>query len=600
MKIKEYLQTKNIITDGAFGTYYADKFHTSEIPELANITDPEQVKSIHRDYILSGANLIRTNTFAANTIILEKEWEFVEQIIKAAVKIAQEAVDHQTVFISGDIGPIPFEKGQSIEYIEEEYYKIAQTFIKSGCEIINFETFESLDHIKTCIKRIKADYDVTIMLSFSVNQYAYSTAGLSAKRLIAEANKIDELDVIGLNCGVGPAHLLQIIENLEIPEHKYFLALPNAGYPTLSRSQLQYGNNPQYFADKMKALSTFGVDILGGCCGTNPKFIEEMKKLIDTSHKIEKHHIKTKKENNVKSKSSSFILDEGGQRKHKKIIAVELAPPFNVDDEKLLEAAHILKNADVDVLTFPDSPSGRTRVDSVLMAEKVKRETGIEVMPHICCRDKNAVAIRSLFMGAHINNINNLLIITGDPLPSSVRQSVKAVFNFDSVGLMKIVDEMNQDVFSKQSINFGGAINQGRDLENEIKRIQKKMDVGAQFFLTQPVFSDDEINRLRIIKERTNAFILCGIMPLVNKKNALFMKNEISGIHIPDEIINQYPDDCSKSEGEKIGVRISQETMKKVDSFVDGYYFSFPFNRVHLLEKILSEEQCCTIGCQCS
>ena len=254
-----------------------------------------------------------------------------------------------------------------------------------------------------------------------------------------------------------------------------------------------------------------------------------------------------------------------------------------------MEAAHSLKESGVDVLTFPDSPSGRTRADAVLMAEKVQRETGICVMPHLCCRDKNAIAIRSQLLGAHINNINNFLVITGDPIPSVMRQSIKSVFNFDSVGLMKIIRDMNEDQFSTSPLVYGGAINHTRrNLDVEIKRVKKKMEAGATFFFTQPAFTKADVDNIRLIKNETNAKILCGIMPLVSYKNAIFMKNEMTGINVTDEIINRYSENATKEEGEKVGIQIAKEVIEMTKDFVDGYYFSFPFNRVYMLDKILN------------
>lgn len=222
------------------------------------------------------------------------------------------------------------------------------------------------------------------------------------------------------------------------------------------------------------------------------------------------------------------------------------------------------------------------------MAEKVSRETGMCVMPHICCRDKNAIAMRSQLLGAHINDINNFLVITGDPIPSVVRASVKSVFNFDSVGLMNIISDMNQEQFAGKPVIYGGAINQGRvNFKVELERVKKKMEAGATFFMTQPVFSDEDIDRLRQIKEQTGARILCGIMPFVSLKNAMFMKNEMTGIEVSDEIIARYKECVTKEDGESVGVEIAKEVIEKTSDFVDGYYFSFPFNRVYLLERII-------------
>lgn len=593
MKLREYLKAHKLITDGSFGTYFMDKYNTEEMPERANLMHGEWVEEIHRTYIEAGARLIRTNTFAANTVLLNTDMTGVSEVIKAAVSHAKRAVQgKETIFIAGDIGPIPKTGGMDDAVMEEQYYAIANAFIKEGINILTFETFADMRNILPVIRKIGKENDIFVMVQFSVNQFGYSNAGLSARKLLTEAATVEEIDAVGLNCGVGPGHMEQILNGV-IPyldvQSKFLIALPNVGYPMRIQNQLQFANHPDYYADKVSGMTgSLGLDIIGGCCGTNPNFIRELVRKADTGQgRTEKKMLHMEKKIRQK-RHAGFFEEEDGTLKNKKLIAVELAPPADADDEKLLEAAHVLRKADVDVLTFPDSPSGRTRIDSVLMAEKVRRETGMCVMPHICCRDKNAIAMRSLFLGVHINDINNMLIITGDPVPSMVRETVKAVFNFDSVGLMNIVKDMNEESFSDSPLVYGGAINQGRrNLEVEINRVRRKMEAGAQFFFTQPVFSKEDADRVRRIKEETGARILCGIMPLISRRNAMFMKNEIAGIAVTDELIARYPENASREEGEAVGVSIAKEVMAYTENFADGYYFSFPFNRVYLLEKIL-------------
>lgn len=598
MFIREYLQEKKIITDGAFGTYYASKYSApEEIPERANINYPDRVKAIHQEYIVSGAKLIRTNTFASNTVILEENIEGVKANINSAVEIANSAVkaydDSLTLYVSGDIGPIPAPAFIDRESVMEEYKVLAETFIEKGVSILIFESFAELDVIIPAIEHAKklaanSGMDLFIIVQFALNQFGYSAAGLSARKLIEDASKIDEIDALGFNCGIGPAHMQSVMEKIVFPDDKFITSIPNAGYPKISRNQIKYSDTAKYFEEKMQELADFGSDILGGCCGTNPTFIEGLAQKLELSQKPRQKNVISDKKNSKPPIRKGFIYDENGNRKNKKLIAVELAPPFDCNDEKLLESAHGLANLDIDVLTFPDSPSGRTRVDSVLMASKVHQETGIAVMPHICCRDKNAVAMRSLFLGAQINDIHNALIITGDPLPQVARETVKAVFNFDSTGLMSIVKEMNEDSFISMPFSYGGAINQNRrNLEVEIKRIKKKIDCGAEFFLTQPVFSEQDVERLRLIKKETGATILCGIMPLVSRKNAIFMKNEIAGVNVTDEVVNMYPENGTKEQGEAVGIELAKKMMAATEDFVDGYYFSFPFNRTYMLKSIL-------------
>ncbi|MGN0485147.1 MAG: bifunctional homocysteine S-methyltransferase/methylenetetrahydrofolate reductase, partial [Lachnospiraceae bacterium] len=535
--------------------------------------------------------LIRTNTFASNTALLSSDWDTVETNLCAGVKLAKEAAAGKDVFIAGDIGPIPDNspKNSETDTLAEEYYQIAKYFAGQGISILTFETFPDMEHILPAIKRIKKEYSLFIVVQFCVDQFGYSNSGLSAKKLLEDASSIPEIDAIGLNCGVGPGHMTQIYEKANLNTDKYLIALPNAGYPKRIRSrQMIFDDNCSYFAEKISDLSDYGVDILGGCCGTNPSFIKAITTSLNINQSPKTKHALQHSKIEKSKKNLGFFYNEDGTLKDKKLIAVELAPPVSANDEKLLEAAHFLQNEDVDVLTFPDSPSGRTRIDSVLMAEKIRRATGMCVMPHICCRDKNAIAMRSLFLGAYINDIHNFLIITGDPIPSLARQTIKSVFNFDSVGLMKIAKDMNEEAFADAPMAYGGAINQGRrNLEIEIKRVKRKLENGALFFLTQPVFSKEDADRVRYIKEETGARILCGIMPLISRKNALFMKNEIAGVSVTDEIIARYPENGSREEGEAVGIKIAREIIDYTKDFADGYYFSFPFNRVHLLKEIM-------------
>ena len=592
MNIREYLKKSKLIADGSFGTYYSQKYKTVDIPEYANITAPQRISEIHTEYINSGAKLIRTNTFASNTYSLDCSIEQVKENIKAAYKIAKEAVEQsgKEIFIAGNIGPVPAVFQPDFEAVEEEYYQIAKTFIDEGADILCFETFTQSEHIMPAIKRIKEECNPFIIVQFCVNQYGYSEAGESAERLVSETAFSKCVDAVGLNCGVGPAHMQQILSRINLNNNCFVTAMPNAGYPLLVRNRVKYADNPIYFASKVNDMALLGADIIGGCCGTTPDYIREVAKTVDLTPTVKSDETSANNENEKPVIKKSFFRNANGTIKDKKLIAVELAPPFGADDKKLLEAAHMLKGLGVDVLTFPDSPSGRTRIDSVLMAQKVKNVTGFEVMPHICCRDKNAIAMRSTFLGASINGINNFLIITGDPIPVMARQVVKSVFNFDSVGLMRIADEMNSDSLKNQPITYGGAINQSRRrIESEIKRVQKKMEAGAEFFLTQPVFTAEDAERLRRVKEETGARILCGIMPLVSRKNALFMKNEISGVNVTDEVIERYPENADREDGENVGVELAKEMIAATRDFADGYYFSFPFNRTYLLKRIIQE-----------
>lgn len=588
MDIREYLKKNKLLSDGGFGTYYATLVNDNSIPEKANILNPDLVKKIHMEYINSGAKIIRTNTFASNRDYLScNESELIENI-KAAYKIAKEAVKEskKEVYIAADVGPITNSETLSEEELYKEYMLICNTFINEGADILLFETFQSFNIIKKVIKEISKNDNIFIITQFCINAYGYTNKGVSAKKLLEEAKEIDEIDAVGFNCGIGPAHFYNVLKNLNLKIGKFITALPNASYPSSYNARMVFTGNVEYFANKMSDIAKLGVDIIGGCCGTNPDYIKAINNKVNLKGNNKNYIFKEDTFNAVNDKKENAFYF--GKDKNKKLIAVELSPPIDSNCEKLMDAANLLKNIDVDVITFPDSPSGRTRADSILMGVKVFNEVKIPVMPHICCRDKNSIAIRSQLLGAHINEVKNFLVITGDPVPTMLRQNIKPVFNFDSVGAMKIIREMNEDKLKNDPIIYGGALNYNRrNIDVEINRMKKKIEAGASFFMTQPVFTKEDAEKLRYIKSKVDARILCGIMPLVSRRNALFMQNEMTGINVTDEIVNMYKENMTREESEKVAVNLAKSVISYTSDFVDGYYFSIPFNRVYLLKDIL-------------
>lgn len=588
MDILEYIGTNTLVTDGAFGTYYTAKYGDQSVaaPEFANITRPERVLEIHSEYVKSGAKLIRTNTFAANTASMDTDIEEVITNIKAAVRLAKAAAG-AGVYVAGDIGPVPLDSGFTAEQVCQQYIRIGETLQDMGVDVIWFETFPSFEVVSSVIKHLKERRNTPVMVSFCVNQFGYSNAGFSARALLAAASKDSCVDMLGLNCGVGPYHMLRLVRQLDLRLGKPVAVMPNAGYPKFTQSRLVFNDNKEGFVSKIRDIAGTGVDIIGGCCGTNPDYVRMIAELVSGGiiKKMPKLYVDSVRKDPVKK--DNFMKAKMDDPSHK-LIAVELAPPVDSNDQKVLDAAHILKQSHVDVVTFPDSPSGRTRADSILMAEKIQRETGLKVMPHLCCRDKNAIAIRGSVLGAQLNGIKDFLVITGDPVPVMFRQTTRSVFNFDSIGMMNLLKTMNDEVLSGDKITYGGAINQNRqNIHIEIDRIRRKMEAGAEFFMTQPVFSEKQAGIIRKIKSETGAVILVGIMPLVSRRNALFMKNEMAGIEIPDDIIEMYDENATRQQGEDTGVLMARNIMSYTKDFADGYYFSFPFNRVHMLSGIV-------------
>lgn len=602
MNIRDYLKQNKVLMDGAFGTYFASMTGEGMLPEAANIQLPQVVKQIHKEYIAAGAVMLRTNTFAANSVTLQCTREELCQNVRAACRLAKEAVAEakkekliqpdKPLFLAGDIGPISETGERTEEELLEEYRFLCETMLSEGMDALVFETFPDSYRIREVIKYIKAKQDIFVLVQFSVNQFGYTESGMNIKRIFAELAEAEEIDGMGLNCGIGPGHSFQIISTLDVNTEKYISVLPNASYPRLIKDRMVFMENKDYFTDKLEKLADMGVDVIGGCCGTTPEYTKKLADRIDFkkcdagrvlfARKSQEENIKT-----VGMAKPQHAFYENGKA-GEKLIAVELAPPFKADDEKLLDAANYLKVHKTHAVTFPDSPSGRTRADSVLVGVKVMEKTGICPMPHICCRDKNSIAIRSQLLGAYMNGIRNLLVVTGDPVPQVLRGKVKSVYNFDSVGLMRIIQEMNETEFAHDPIVYGGALNYNRlNMNVEMERMKKKMEAGASFFLTQPLFTKADADRVREMNKQIPARILCGIMPLVSMKNAMFMKNEMAGISVTDETVNRYRADMSREEGERVGISIAREIMDYTKDFAAGYYYSIPFNRVYLLDQIL-------------
>lgn len=602
MNIRQRIDTTKLLFDGAFGTYYSQKELPLQLPEKANLNCQDGVKGIHKEYIEAGADIIRTNTFAANRGSLDCSEEEQKEILIQGVKLAQEAVREsgKEVFVAASIGPIP-EAGQNAEKAVSEYMYMSRTLIEAGAEILLFETFPDYHMIMPVIMRIKEEKpEVFIMVHFCTNQYGYTNSGIGIKRIFRELGQNPYVDGIGLNCGVGPGHLLQLMRNLYFAKDKFYAALPNASYPKMMQNRLVFLENKEYFIEKIGELCQLGIDFPGGCCGTTPEYIrlaaKEVGKYSNQKSEKEDHKAEQKEEYNAVKHTSCHGFYQGNSQTDsidrpglkEKLIAVEIAPPFGADEEKILDATNYLKKYKVDAVTFPDSPSGRTRADSILTAVKAMEQTGLCVMPHVCCRDKNAIAIRSQLLGAYMNGVRNLLIVTGDPVPTLLRKEIKSVYNFDSIGFMRILQEMNEEEFAADPMVYGGALNPNRrNLHVEVERMKKKIEAGASFFLTQPLFTEEDIAHLRQLHDEVPARILCGIMPLVSRKNAIFIKNEMAGIHITDDIVSRYDQAATREQGEGVGVSIAKEIMEKTAEFVDGYYFSIPFNRVYLLKDIL-------------
>lgn len=590
MNIFEYLKDKFLITDGAMGTYYSKLTGDNEsFCEFANLSNSSIIKNIHKEYIDAGAKFIRTNTFSANTVTLGVSKEELKEIIKKGYEIAKEAASGGEVFVAADIGPINISGiDKTIDDVYDEYKFIVDTFMSEGADIFVFETLSNLNCLEKISAYIKEKNNLAFVLTqFAVMQDGYTRDGVSINAIVNKVKDIKDIDAFGFNCGSGPAHLYSMLKKLDIYEDNIISVLPNAGYPEIVNERMVYIDNPDYFSDKMLSIKKFGAKIVGGCCGTTPKHISEL------SYKLKLHGskvvLKSSDENKIIKKVSkvnnNFIskLNSGGFP-----LVVELDPPTNTVMDKVMHCAEVCKENNIDLVTVADSPMSKVRVDSIVIASKIKRDLGIDVMPHICCRDKNINAIRSSVLAANIEGIRNILAVTGDPVSGAEEIKAKSVFNLNSFRLIELISEMNKEVFNGDEISIGGALNLNAFNKNsEVSRMNKKISNGASFFLTQPIFEDDTIEFLSNFKKESNAKILGGIMPLVSYKNAQFINNELPGVTIPQKYVERFHSDMTRDEAEAVGIKIAVEIINKIKNYVDGLYIVTPFNRIEMVIKVI-------------
>ena len=595
MDIREYLANNRLITDGAMGTWY-DRLtgYKGNLAERANLENPQQIRDIHRAYIEAGAQLIRTNTFAVNSMFFSADE--IEEVLKAAWENASQAVSDsgKDVWIAADMGPIDADETKSDGDVEQEYIQLSDYFLRLGAKVFVFETLSDFRYVKRAGSYIKAKCpDAFVVMQFSFNRNGYTRSGMSVRAILSEAASMADMDAVGFNCGVGPLHLYELLKNQSFPEGKYMTVLQNAGYPTELRGRTLYSENVPYYVEMMGRIANLGFDIIGGCCGTTPEHIRGLHHLLVNNVKPPKKLMPAVYSTDRQSGCGQEAAEEKTEliqklERGEKIFVVELDPPFDANDTKLMDGASLLRDIGVDMITLADSPLARPRADSIASAIKMRYTRQMEAMPHISCRDKNVIAHRAQLLGMHMNGLRHALIVTGDPIARGDRESIKSVFNFNSIKLMKYVQTMNQEVFGNRPIYYGGALNHNNgSADNIAARMRLKMEAGAQWFLTQPIYGQDDIDRLRELKEKSGGRIIAGIMPLVSRKNALFIKNEMPGIHVPEHVLEQYEEGMSREAYEDVAAAISVDLMKRLEDVCDGYYMMTPFNRAALIKRII-------------
>ena len=584
MNIRELLQTRPLLFDGAMGTYY--KAAPGVECEQANLTDPAGVLAVHREYLAAGADAVKTNTFSLPRLAAAHTpgWE---QLAQAGWQLAVQAAEETGAAVFADLGPAPDTEAVPAGQV---YTAVAKQFAALGARNFLFETLSSDAGLLDAVGAIKAEVpDAFVLVSFAVLPDGYTREGMYCKDLARRMQESGIVDAVGLNCVSAPGAMRTLAKQLggTLP----LSVMPNAGYPVVTRTQVKYQGRPEYFARELGRLAAEGtVQILGGCCGTTPAHIAALRTELDRLPVVEKtapaEEFSTVKEQTVENEDAFLRKLNAGE----KVIAIELDSPRNADLTGYLEGAKKLQAAGADLLTIADCPIAQARMDSSLVACRVHRELGLCTLPHMTCRDRNLNATKALLLGLYAEGVREVLAITGDPIPTAERDEVKNVYQFNSRKLAQyIVSLAGEGREMPGPMTVFGALNlNARNFDVELRRAKEKLENGMSGFLTQPVLSAQAVENLKKSRKTlgADAKILAGIMPVVSQRNAFFMENEINGIHVEDWIIEKFAG-LDRAQGEELGLAISLEMAKAALPYADGFYLMTPFNRVALMERLI-------------
>ena len=583
--VREILKERPLLFDGGMGTYYKAK--PGQECEQANLLDPEGVLAVHGAYLEAGADAIKTNTFGLPRMAAAGNplWE---ALTDEGWRLAAQAAAKTGAAVFADLGPAPDTESLPAAQI---YAALAERFAALGAKNFLFETLSSDAGVAEAAKQIKETVpDAFVLVSFAVLPDGYTREGRHCTQLVRSMTACGAVDAVGLNCVSAPGAMRTLVQQLgrtELP----LSVMPNAGYPVVTRTQVKYQGKPEYFAKELARIAAEGVRILGGCCGTTPAHIAALRAALDSLPAVEKAapavQVSTPEAPTVE-KDDAFLrkLNAG-----KKVIAIELDSPKDADLTNYLAGAKRLQAAGADLLTIADCPIARARMDSSLVACRIHRELGMCALPHMTCRDRNLNATKALLLGLYAEGVREVLAITGDPIPTAERDEVKNVYQFNSRKLAQyIVSLAGEGREMPSAMTVFGALNlNARNFDVELRRAVEKLENGMSGFLTQPVLSAQAVENLRKARQTLGerAKILAGIMPVVSQRNAIFMENEINGIHVEEDIIQRFAG-LDREQGEALGLEISLKMAREALPYADGFYLMTPFNRVALMERLIA------------
>ncbi len=607
---KEALKNKVLVCDGAMGTVLYNKgIYINRCFDELSLTSPDLIREVHREYIKSGVDIIETNSFGANRLKLKRHGldDKVYEINKISAEIAKDEA-RGGVFVAGAIGPL----GTGVEPLgrmpgikaKEVFAEQAEGLLEGGVDLFILETFSDLNELhhayltvrEVCLKNA-TERPVITQISFENDGNTFY--GVSAEKVSAEMESWGA-DVLGANCSIGPQPMLESIQKMAASCSVPLSVMPNAGLPRIVEGRQIYLSTPEYFATYAKRFIRSGVRILGGCCGTTAEHIKLICSAVKALSPSRIEITETAKSDKTPKTITHVLTSQKSDlakklSENKFVVSVELLPPKGCDPSKVLGAAKKLKEAGVDNSNIPDGPRASARMSSMSLAGLFLREVGIEPIIHYTCRDRNLLGMQSDILGAEAAGIKNVLAVTGDPPKLGNYPDATAVYDVDAIGLVKMINNLNHGldvagnpIGKPAAIHIGVGVNPGAiNIDEEERRFRQKVEAGAEFVLTQPVFEDKLFFKFMERNKDFNIPILLGILPLASYRSAEFLHNEVPGMSIPENIRIRMKKADAANNSRETGIEIARDALLKMKDKANGAYIMAPVGGVDTALKVL-------------
>lgn len=602
---RELLDSETIhVFDGAMGTMlYAKGVYINRCYDELNLSNPDLVKEIHGEYVRAGAEIIETNTFGATSHNLNQYGleGSLREINIAAARIARDAAGGKA-YVAGAIGPLglriePYGP-TSYDEAKDLFKAQAEALLEGGVDLFVVETFSDISQIRQAIRAVRELCDLPIVAQMTIMTDGNTSFGTTPELFTA---RLDEwgADVIGLNCGVGPAIILAALEKMRGITKKKLAAQPNAGLPRDVQGRQFYMCSPEYMSKFAKRFILSGARFIGGCCGTTPAHIKLISDAVRAASPRAQRMVMSSGAAQVHEITPADIqIVPPEERSHwgrkialgQFVTSVEVLPPKGVDAQKTLDSIRLLKKAGVDGVNIPDGARAQSRMSAMATAVLVEQQIGIEAVLHYCCRDRNLLGMMSDLLGAAALGLRNLLLITGDPPKMGPYPDATAVFDIDAIGLTNMVNKLNHGldignnpIGQPTAFCIGVGVNPGAiNPDEELRRFEYKVEAGAQYAITQPVFDTNQLRDFIKSIEHVRIPIIAGIWPLVSYRNAEFLHNEVPGVRVTPSIMERMrvASGISKEAGRDEGLKIARESLLEVRDMIQGVQVSAPFGNV--------------------